>query len=168
MLLHKMREPWACNPDVLDGTCANRKQLPERRGKRYVSGPFQMTDATYQQDIRQALAQNPGLCRRTAESDPATQAIAASQDLKTPRLDCSRPASRTRLCSTPAAPTISAPPMAFASPSARQSKHGSAADPLHPRELAANGITSTTTVGQWRQSIINKLGSAARAPVLGA
>jgi hypothetical protein len=33
-------------------------------------------------------------------------------------------------------------------------------------QLAANGITPTTTVGQWRQSIIAKIGNAANQPVL--
>jgi hypothetical protein len=31
---------------------------------------------------------------------------------------------------------------------------------LSAASLAANGLTTSSTVGQWRQTIINKLGSA--------
>ncbi len=35
-----------------------------------------------------------------------------------------------------------------------------------PATLAANRLSPTTTVGQWRSSVTNKLGSAANQPVL--
>ena len=37
---------------------------------------------------------------------------------------------------------------------------------LSARTLAANNITSNTTVGQWRASVTNKIGAAAAQPVL--
>ena len=43
---------------------------------------------------------------------------------------------------------------------------GSLLPTYSPSQLAANGITPTTTVGQWRQSIIAKIGNAANQPVL--
>jgi hypothetical protein len=37
---------------------------------------------------------------------------------------------------------------------------------LSPAAMAANGISSTTTVGQWRQSYVNIVGSLADQSVL--
>jgi hypothetical protein len=38
---------------------------------------------------------------------------------------------------------------------------------LTPAQLAANGLTSSETVGQWRQTIINKIGvSTASSSIL--
>ena len=33
-------------------------------------------------------------------------------------------------------------------------------------QMAANGVSPSTTVGQWRQGIVNKVGAAATQPVL--
>src|SRR5262249_28951329 len=81
------------NPSALAATCVLESgcQNIGAKGSSTVSGAFQMTDATYTTDMNAALAANPLLSSQimpglAGKMDPATEAIAASQDLKTAAL----------------------------------------------------------------------------------
>ena len=136
-----------------------------------VSGPFQMTDSTYLSDIRAAAAQNPSLSIDTSlagKSDPANQAIAAAQDLKNAvtSLQAVGITNPTFLDTRGyfnfgAAP---GPVIALANDSASLSQILSAY--YTPAQMQANGVTPTTTVGQWRQSVVSKSARQPSKPVL--
>ena len=163
------------NPTAIASTCvleSGCQNLAAVRGGT-VSGAYQMTNDTYLADIRSALAQNPSLAGTVDTSlagkmDPANQAIAAAQDLK-------NAASALRSAGVPNPTFLDARAYyqwgAGAGPSVAQAP-GTASmfDTLSsyytPAQLAANGISASTTVGQWRQTIINKVGAAATQPVL--
>jgi len=70
------------NPAALAATCvieSNCANVPAPGNGQTVSGPFQMTNATYASDLNQALGQNPGLASSAGnKSDPTTESIAAA------------------------------------------------------------------------------------------
>ena len=74
------------NPAALAATCvveSGCQNTPAGAGGT-ASGPWQMINSTYSGDIATATAQNPSLASQVADkSDPATESIAASQELKT-------------------------------------------------------------------------------------
>ena len=162
------------NPSVLAATCVIESgcQNVNARSGSSVSGAYQMTDATYRADIQRALAQNPSLAGTIDTSlagkmDPANQAIAAAQDLKNSALALQRAgvSSPTFLDTRGAYNFGSAYGVPLATASNGQLMSAILTS-YTPAQLAANGISPSTTVGQWRQGIINKVGSAATQPVL--
>ena len=154
---------------VLESGCMNKGALPGGT----VSGAYQMTDGTYTSAIQRAAAQNPSLAGTIDTSlagklDPANQAIAAAQELKNaayalqasgvsnPTVLDTRgyynfgPAVGTDLARSPASRNMTDILSAYYSPA----------------QMAANGVTPSTTVGQWRDSVTAKIGTAANQPVL--
>lgn len=137
-----------------------------------VSGAFQMTNATYNTDLAVALASDPSLSSDVTQGlagkmDPATEALAAAQDLKN--------AAQSLQAANIPDPTVLDVRgyynfgASYGSALARASDDQSMASILQGTSaatLAANGITATTTVGQWRQGIVNKIGSTAYTSVL--
>jgi hypothetical protein len=152
---------------VMESGCASD---PGTNGT--ISGTFQMTDATYQQMIAEAEANNPALAASippglAGKSDPAVEAVAAAEYLYD--------GAQTLQAAGVADPTFSderalyqfgisgGEAVALADPSDLISSHLS----LTPSQYAANGIDpATTTVGQWRQSVANKVGTAANMSIL--
>lgn len=136
-----------------------------------VSGPFQMTDSTYLADIQEAAAQNPSLSidtSRAGKSYPANQAIAAGQDLKN-AVDSLQSVgiSNPTFLDTRGYFNFGAavgPAIAQASDSKNMAEILSTY--YTPAQMLANGVTASTTVGLWRQSVISKVGSAASQSVL--
>lgn len=136
-----------------------------------ISGTFQMRDDTYQEMISEAEARNPSLTANippglAGKNDPATEAIAAAQYL----YDGAQKLQAAGVVSPTFVDTRAmfqfglsgGQSVALADPSDLISSHLS----LTPAQFAANGINpSTTTVGQWRQSIASKVGAAANVPV---
>ena len=163
------------NPSAIAATCMLETgcQSIAALGGSTVSGAFQMTNGTYSADIKQALVQNPSLAGSIDTSlagkmDPANQAIAAAQDLKNAALALQ-------------AAGISSPTVmdtrgyfnfgaAVGSDLARSPADRNMSDILSayytPAQIAQNGITPSTTVGQWRASVTAKIGSAATQVVL--
>jgi len=100
--------------------------------------------------------------------DPATEAIAAAQELKTTALNLQKAG-----IDNPTAidvrggynfGTANAAPLAQAQDNQLMSQ---VLIGTSQGTMIANGVTpSTTTVGQWRQSVSAKLGGAANQPVL--
>ncbi len=137
-----------------------------------VSGAFQMTNATYTSDINAALAGNPSLSSQitpglAGKMDPVTEAVAAAQDLKSAATSLqSSGISNPTVLDTRGYYNFGARYGATLAQAGDDQNMGSLLPTYSPSQLAANGITPTTTVGQWRQSIIAKIGNAANQPVL--
>jgi len=153
---------------VLESGCQN----VAASGGGTVSGAFQMTNATYNADLAAALASDPSLSSDITQGlagkmDPATEALAAAQDLKN--------AAQSLQAANIPDPTVLDVRgyynfgASYGSAVAQASDDQSMASILQgtsPATLAANGITATTTVGQWRQGIVNKIGTTAYTSVL--
>ena len=163
------------NPTAIAATCVMETgcQNMAAVGGGTVSGAYQMTNNSYLADIQKALAQNPSMAGTIDTSlagkmDPANQAIAAAQDLKNAALSL-----QAKGVSNPtvtdargyynfgAAP---GPTLALATPDTNMASI--LARYYTPAQMAANGVSPSTTVGQWRDSIAAKIGSAATQPVL--
>jgi hypothetical protein len=153
---------------VLESACQN----VAASGGGTVSGAFQMTNASYNADLAAALASDPSLSSDITQGlagkmDPATEALAAAQDLKN--------AAQSLQAANIPDPTVLDVRgyynfgASYGSAVAQASDDQSMASILQgtsPATLAANGITATTTVGQWRQGIVNKIGTTAYTSVL--
>ena len=154
---------------VLESGCQNLAAV----GGSTVSGVYQMTNSTYLADIQAALAQNPLLAGTIDTSlagkmDPANEAIAAAQDLKNAvyalqSVGVTNPtfldARAYYQWGAGAGPSVAQAPDTA-------SMFDTLSSYYTPAQLANNGISPSTTVGQWRQTIINKVGTAATQPVL--
>ena len=157
------------NPEALAATCVVESGCQNiSNANSTASGPFQMIDSAYQADLQQALATNPELASQVVgKSDPATESIAAAEYLKSAAtgLQQSNIPNPTVLDVRGAYQFGPANAAALATADDSQSMSSILAN-YSQQTLAANGITPGMTVGQWRQSIVNKLGPSAYAPVL--
>jgi hypothetical protein len=163
------------NPTAIAATCMLETgcQNITAVGGSTVSGAFQMTNRTYLADMQQALAQNSSLVGSIDTSlagkmDPANQAIGAAQDLKNAALALQAAGISN--------PTVLDTRGYFNFGAAMGPSIAQAPDDMRMTEIlsgyyssaqmASNGITPTTTVGQWRQAITAKIGSAASQSIL--
>jgi hypothetical protein len=157
------------NPTALAATCVMESNCSSNvGGTGTISGAFQMSNGTYAQTVSEVTASDPTLAAQiTSKNDAASQSIAASQYL----LD----GVTTLQSSGIANPTVLdvrgyyqfGPANAVSITNAPDNQLMSTAlTGLSSATLAANGITSTTTVGQWRATVTNRLGSAANQSVL--
>jgi hypothetical protein len=146
---------------VMESNCQN----VGASGGGSASGAFQMISSTYTADINGALAYDPAISGSVVsglagQMDPTTEAYAAAYDLRTDAL-----ALENQGISDPTVLQARAmyqfggnvgPSVADAPDSANIAQLTG----LSAASLAANGLSSSSTVSQWRQTIINKLGSA--------
>jgi hypothetical protein len=130
-----------------------------------ASGAFQMINSTYTADINAAVAYDPAISGSivsglAGQMDPTTEAYAASYELRTDALALQGDGiTDPTVLQTRAVyqfggnvgPDVAA---------ANDSDNIAQITGLSAASLAANGLTTSSTVGQWRQTIINKLGSA--------
>jgi|GEM_PF-2453646 len=162
------------NSSVVAATCVIESgcQNVAARAGGTINGAFQMSDSTYSGDIRQALAQNPSLAGSIDTSlggkmNPANQAIAAAQELKNSALALQQAGiPDPTFLDTRGAYNFGA---GYGIQLARSSGDRLMSDVLtsySQQTLTANGISPSTTVGQWRQGILSKVGSAANQPIL--
>lgn len=166
-------EKVGINADALAATCmveSNCTNVTSKHGS--ITGAFQMTQGTYNEMIKEAMVDNPEL-RLTQEqinngqNDPAIQAIAAAQYMKNAANDLqnhgiANPNSldvRSYYNFGPKYGSV----VAKADSGALMSEVLST---MSPSTLRANGINSSTTVGEWRNSVANKMGSSAYTSVL--
>lgn len=157
------------NPTALAATCVLESNCSTNvGGTGTISGTFQMSNGTYAQTVGEATASNPDLASQiTSKDDPTSQSIAASQYLSD--------AASTLQSAGISSPTVldargyyqfgPANAVSVANAPDNQLMATTLAG-LSASTLAANGITSTTTVGQWRATVTNKIGSAANQSVL--
>lgn len=166
-------ETMGVNADALAATCVMESgctNITSTHGS--ITGAFQMTQSTYNAMIREALVDNPQLQLtqeqiNNGQNDPAVQAIAAAQYMKDGATYL-----QNKGISNPTALDTRAyynfgPADGYNIASAKDSDlmsdvliHTSATT------QAANGISSSMTVGQWKASVAKKMGSSANTPVL--
>lgn len=161
-------------PSALAATCmveSGCQNVAARSGSQ-IRGAFQMLDATFESGMTQAVRYNPNLAgsiQRGVDGsmDPANQAIAAAATLRTD-------AARLQAAGI-SNPTVLDVRGGYNFGSGYTVKLAQAADgdlmsgvlsSYTPSQLTGNGITSTTTVGQWRATVAAKMGDAAYQPVL--
>jgi hypothetical protein len=146
---------------VMESNCQN----VGASGGGSASGAFQMINSTYTADINGALANDPAISGSivsglAGQMDPTTEAYAASYELRTDALALeNQGVADPTVLQTRAMYQFGAgagPGVA----SAPDSTNIEQLTGLSAASLAANGLTTSSTVGQWRQTIINKLGSA--------
>ena len=130
-----------------------------------ASGAFQMINSTYTADINAAIAYDPAISGSivsglAGQMDPTTEAYAASYELRTDAVALqSDGITDPTVLQTRAVYQFGGsvgPDVAAAQDFANLAQITG----LSAASLAANGLTTSSTVGQWRQTIINKLGSA--------
>src|SRR5271167_2641989 len=146
---------------VMESNCQN----VGASGGGSASGAFQMINSTYTADINAAVAYDPAISGSivsglAGQMDPTTEAYAASYELRTDALALEGDGiTDPTVLQTRAVyqfggnvgPNVAA---------AQDSDNIAQITGLSAASLAANGLTTSSTVGQWRQTIINKLGSA--------
>lgn len=160
------------NPTALAATCVVESGCTNNESSGDIRGVFQMTSSAYTSNLAAALASDPNLANSitsglAGQNDPATQSIAAAQYLKTAATSL-----QNQGISNPTVLDVRGSyNFGMGNGYAIASADGSAlmsnvVTGLSSSTLAANGITSTTTVQQWRDSVSSKIGTAASQPVL--
>jgi hypothetical protein len=146
---------------VMESNCQN----VGASGGGTATGAFQMINSTYTADINGAVAYDPAISGSIVSGlggpmDPTTEAYAASYELRTDALALQGDGiTDPTVLQTRAVYQFGGsvgPDVAAAQDSANLAQITG----LSAASLAANGLTTSSTVGQWRQTIINKLGSA--------
>ena len=147
---------------VMESNCQN----VGASGGGSASGAFQMINSTYTADINGAVAYDPAISGSivsglAGQMDPTTEAYAAAYELRTDAINLQNNGHKLiqRCCDARAVYQFGAgvgPDVA----AAHDSDNIAQITGLSAASLAANGLTTSSTVGQWRQTIINKLGSA--------
>ena len=160
------------NPVAVAATCVVESGCSNSDTSGDIRGAFQMMGSTYTSSLSAALAAHPELASSTVsglagQNDPATQSIAAAQYLKQ--------AAQSMQAAGISNPTVldvrgsynfgptNGNAIAQADGSTLMSN---VLQNLSSSTLAANGISSTTTVQQWRDNVSAKIGSAASQSVL--
>jgi len=164
------------NPQALAATCiveSGCQNLSTATGTSSITGAFQMTNATYEQELQKALAANPSLAAEVTDtstagqSDPATQAIAAAQYLK----DAATTLENSGVANPSAVDArgyYNFGPQAGVELATADSTTAMSTvlTNMTASQLSANGITAGETVGQWKASVAAKMGSGANASIL--
>ncbi|MCW2318889.1 hypothetical protein M2322_004458 [Rhodoblastus acidophilus] len=136
-----------------------------------ASGVWQMIDSTYNADIAGAIALNPSIASNITagldgKMDPATQAYAAAYELRQDALILQKNGISNPTVLDTRTLYQFGQQGGLAVAQASDSDNLSSLLTLTPSQLATNGISSNTTVGQWRQTITSKLGLSASQVVL--
>jgi hypothetical protein len=165
-------EALGVNPSAVAATCEVESGCQNVAGTGSITGAFQMSAAIYESSIAAALAQDPSLAADivpgpAGQSDPATEAIAAAEYLKEGAEDLESdgisaptaldvrgyynfgPEGGDELANAPGSEAMSEVLMGTSAAT-----------------LAANGISQTETVAEWRANVAAKMGSAGNATVL--
>ena len=153
---------------ALAATCAMESNCQNvgATGGGSASGAFQMINSTYTADINGAVAYDPAIAGTivsglAGQMDPTTEAYAASYELRADALSLQQNdgISDPTVLQTRAVYQFGGN-VGLDVADANDSDNIAEITGLSAASLAANGLTTSSTVGQWRQTIINKLGSA--------
>jgi hypothetical protein len=130
-----------------------------------AAGAFQMINTTYTADIDGALAYNPTISSNivsglSGEMDPATEAYAAAYELRTDALALQNDNVTNLTVLQARAMYQFGSGAGLGVAEADDSENLESYINLTPAQLVANGLTASETVGQWRQTIINKIGAS--------
>ena len=166
-------EALGVNPVALASTCVVESGCTDKPQVGSISGAFQMMNATYTSAMSEAISDHPELASSltsglAGQRDPATQAIAAAQYLKdaATNLQANGVANPTVLDSRG---YYNFGPGYGASISNAEGSTlmSDVLSKMSASDLQKNGISSTTTVQQWRDGVVGKIGSsAANQPIL--
>ena len=156
------------NAAALAATCVMESNCQNvgASGGGSAAGAFQMISSTYTADINGAVAYDPSIAGNivpglAGQMDPGTEAYAAAYEMRTDALMLQNQQNM----SDPTVLDVRAvyqfgagvgPQVATAADSANIAQLTG----LSAASLAANGLTTSSTVGQWRAAITAKLGSA--------
>ncbi len=166
-------EAVGVNPVAVASTCVVESGCTNQGQVGTISGAFQMMNATYTAAMNKAVAAHPELASSltsglAGQADPATQSIAAAQYLKDAAVSLQ--------ASNIANPTVLDTRGYFnfgpkyAGDIANADGSSMMSDVLRGMTAAnmlKTGVTPTTTVQQWRDNVVSKIGaSAASQPVL--
>ena len=165
-------ETLGVNPVAVAATCVVESGCQNVSGSGNITGAFQMLNSTYSSAMSAALADHPELASSATsglagQRDPATQSIAAAEYLKQ--------AAQQLQAAGVSSPTVLDVRGSYnfgpTNGNAIAQSDGSTLmvnviQNLSSSTLAANGITPTTTVQQWRDSVSAKIGSASSQFVL--
>jgi len=152
----------------LAATCAMESNCQNvgSSGGSSATGAFQMISSTYNADIKGAVAYDPSIAGTivsgsAGEMDPGTEAYAAAYELRQDALSLQQNdgISDPTVLQTRAVYQFGGN-VGLDVANAPDSANIAQLTQLSAASLAANGLNSSSTVGQWRQTIINKLGSA--------
>jgi hypothetical protein len=160
------------NASALAATCVLESGCQNVSGSGSIAGAFQMSASTYTAMINQALSQDPSLAGQivpglAGQMDPATESIAASEYL----LEGAQALENAGITN----PTVLqvrgyynfGPQGGLALASAPSTESMSNVLSMYtPAQLAASGITSGETVGQWQSGVSAKIGDAAGQSVI--
>ena len=156
------------NPSALAATCVLESNCSANvGGTGTISGAFQMSNGTYAETVAAVKASNPDLGSQIgSKNDPASQSIAASQYLLQGAQSL-----QARGITDPSVLDVRGyyqfgPTAGAAVASASDAALMSQTVNLSSATMAANGLSSSTTVGQWRQSVTSKIGNASSQSVL--
>ena len=154
---------------ALAATCAMELNCQNvgSSGGSSATGAFQMISSTYNADIKGAVAYDPSIAGTivsgsAGEMDPGTEAYAAAYELRQDALSFAerRDIATLRCCRCAGCLSVWLGNVGPGVANAPDSANIAQLTGLSAASLAANGLNSSSTVGQWRQTIINKLGSA--------
>jgi hypothetical protein len=153
---------------ALAATCAMESNCQNvgSSGGSSATGAFQMISSTYNADIKGAVAYDPSIAGTivsgsAGEMDPGTEAYAAAYELRQDALSLQQNdgISDPTVLQTRAVYQFGGN-VGLDVANAPDSANIAQLTQLSAASLAANGLNSSSTVGQWRETIINKLGSA--------
>jgi len=153
----------------LAATCVMESGCKNVQGAGTVSGAFQMTNATYTETINEAAADNPNAGIDTSlagKNDPANQAWGAAQYEYNGATYLQENGVENPTFTDVRGYYQFGPSNSVDLANARNGDNLEAIVRLSPQAMTANGITATTTVGDWRQSIANRVGPTAQQTVL--
>jgi len=159
---------------ALAATCVLESGCQNVGGSGTISGAFQMSSSTYNSSLAAALAQDPSLASSVVpgtagQMDPATESAAASEYIlqNAQTLESAGISSPTVL-QVRGGYNFGPQNGVNLAQAPDNAPFSSVVSGLSASTLAANGITSGETVGQWRQSVVAKIGSTANASALSA
>jgi hypothetical protein len=162
------------NPTALAATCmveSGCQNVAAQSGSQ-IRGAFQMRDSTFESGLTQAVRYNPNLAgtiQRGVDGsmDPGNQAISAAATLRNEaaKLQAAGISNPTVLDVRGGYNFGTGYTVGLAQAEDNQPM-SEVLRSYSPAQLTANGISSTTTVGQWRAQVAAKMGDAAYQPVL--
>lgn len=160
------------NPVALAATCVVESGCQNVSGSGNITGAFQMLNSTYTASMAAALAEHPELASSTTsglagQNDPATQAIAAAEYLKQAAQNLQTAGvSNPRVLDVRGSYNFGPGNGVAIARADGSTLMSSVISGLSTSTLAANGISGTTTVQQWRDNVSSKIGSASTQSVL--
>lgn len=157
------------NPTALAATCVLESNCNNNvGGTGSISGAFQMTNAAYNESVAGINKGGSDVAGSlTSKSDPVSMAAASAQYMLNGATSLqSAGISNPTVLDTRAYYQFGPGNAATVANATDNQLLGPMLVGLPANALPANNITSTTTVGQWRASIVNKIGNTAYSPVL--